>query len=133
MKPFACLITCLVSAMSLQAVEWKNVLPAQQWQGSVPEQPKDAGMPEVITSAESFTAAWKRCGRTDAIPEIDWTKNLAVLATTRGSRINLRARIDAGGNLVTNGIATRDILPGFRYALALFPREGVTAVNGKKL
>jgi hypothetical protein len=31
------------------------------------------------------------------------------------------------------GIATRDLAPGFRYAVLVLPREGVKTINGKEL
>jgi hypothetical protein len=133
MKVSLSTLTCFLVAMSAPAADWKNVESTQKWQGSVDGEPKDGGVPVTITNAADFAAVWKTCGRAEAVPEIDWTKNVAVLVTTRGSNINLRARIDGAGNLVTSGMATRDIRPGHRYSLGIFPREGVTAVNGVKL
>jgi len=133
MRPFLPAFACFLLVMSSSAADWKNVEPTQTWQGSLDSEPNDGGMPVVISTAAGFAATWKKLGRAEAVPEIDWTKNVAVLATTRGSRINLRARIDAAGNLVTSGVATRDIRPGHRYSLGIFSRDGVTAVNGAKL
>jgi hypothetical protein len=37
------------------------------------------------------------------------------------------------GDLQALAIATRDLRPGFRYAVLVVPREGVKTINGKEL
>jgi hypothetical protein len=51
----------------------------------------------------------------------------------RGKLLTLSASLDETGDLKALGLATRDLRPGFRYALISVPREGVKTVNGKEL
>jgi hypothetical protein len=64
---------------------------------------------------------------------VDFRKELVLVQTTRGSRLQVIARREAGGNLRAGGIATRDLRPGFRYVIQVVPREGVRTVNGRPL
>jgi len=64
---------------------------------------------------------------------VDFSKQLVVLISTRGSRLRFGATLDGNGNLQVWGMATRDLRPGFRYVIAVVSREGVKTVNGKEL
>lgn len=65
-------------------------------------------------------------------PKVDFTKELLVVATTRGGRLNLTPSVTAG-DLKAVALATRDLRPGFRYAIKSHSKEGVKTVNGKEL
>ena len=56
-----------------------------------------------------------------------------MIQTTVGSRLNLILQLTEAGDLKVLGLATRDLRPGFRYAMATVPREGVKTVNGQAL
>lgn len=134
MKTF--LLVCLALALGVvrsAAAEMKELAITQKWEGSVEagEPPKD--LPAAIVNAVDFAGVWKRCGRTDEVPKIDWGKHFAVCQTTSGSRLIVSGQLDAAGNAKILGMSTMDMRPGFRYVIAIFPREGVKTVNGTKL
>jgi membrane-bound inhibitor of C-type lysozyme len=125
----------LASALPLQAgpVKGKPVKLLQQWMGSVDDLSLMKGMPKVITSAEELERLWQAWRVPDPLPKVDFSKNLVVVATTRGSMLRLTPTLDDKGNLQVMGIATKDLRPGFRYVIAILSREGVKTVDGKEL
>lgn len=123
----------LMTIAQLPAAEARELTPLHQWKGSVETGKSDGATPQVITSAAEMAAVWKKCERTDALPEIDWSKQFALLATTAGSVLRLGARLEAGGDVKALGLATMDFRPGFRYVLLVLPRDGVKTVNGQPL
>lgn len=66
-------------------------------------------------------------------PKVDFDKEILVVATTVGSRLNLSTRLDDKGDLQILALATRDIRPGFRYAIKSVSKEGIKTVGGKPL
>jgi hypothetical protein len=91
---------------------------------------KEAPAGGVITTAKDFEKlckAWKI-----EAPKVDFTKNIVLVGTTSGGRINGRPLLK-DGDLKVGFIATRDLRPGFRYLMIVYPREGVKTVNGKEL
>lgn len=79
---------------------------------------------------------WEKLAKAWGIKEpakVDFDKEILVVATTVGSRLNLNARLDDQGDLKILAIATRDLRPGFRYAIKSVSREGVKTVQGKEL
>ena len=64
---------------------------------------------------------------------MDFGKEILVVATTVGSRLNLDTKLDEKGDLKVLALATRDLRPGFRYAIKSVGKEGVKTVNGKEL
>ena len=126
-------ITCVVllGGASFALAENKPVPTSQEWSGSVADESLQAKAPAFVANPMAFEELWKSWKVGDKVPEVDFTKNLAVVATTRGSVLRLRATLDEKGNLQVGGIATRDLRPGFRYVIGIVPREGVVAINGK--
>jgi hypothetical protein len=105
------------------------------WKGSVDDEKLQKEMPEngVITNAkdwEKLVKAWKVA---DKVPEVNFEKELILIATTTGSKLNLSASLDDKGEMKALGLGTRDIAPGFRYVIISVPKEGVKTVNGKEL
>lgn len=66
-------------------------------------------------------------------PKVDFEKEILVVATTVGSRLNLSTKLDDKGDLQILALATRDIRPGFRYAIKSVSKEGIKTVGGKPL
>jgi hypothetical protein len=105
------------------------------WKGSVEDEKLQKEMPEngVITNAkdwEKLVKAWKVA---EKVPEVNFERELIVVATSVGSRLNLGASLDEKGDLKALGLGTSDIRPGFRYVIISVPKEGVKTVNGKAL
>lgn len=93
---------------------------------------KDAPENGVIASEK----AWEKLAKAWDLkepPKVDFTKELLVVATTRGSKLTLNSKLDDKGDLKVLAIATRDLRPGFRYAIKSVSRDGVKTVNGKEL
>ena len=116
------------------ALAQKNaVKPIKEWTGSVEDEKLAKGAPECITSAKGLEKLWKAWKLPDKAPEVNFTKEIVVLATTEGSKLKLFAALDEKGNLRVGGLGTRDLRPGFRYVIATVSKEGVKTVNGKEL
>ena len=87
----------------------------------------------LISSADALAKLWKDWNITAPMPEVDFSREIVVVTTTRGSRLRLMLTLDDNGNLEVGGISTRDLRPGFRYVIATVSREGVKTVNGQEL
>jgi len=112
----------------------KSLKPTKEWKGNMPDEALQRGAPEVITNAKALEKLWSGWKIEGKVPEVDFTKEIVLITTTRGSRLgNLSARLDEKGDLASAAISTRDLAPGFRYAIGTFSREGVKTVNRKEL
>ncbi len=79
---------------------------------------------------------WEKLAKAWGIKEpakVDFNKEILVVATTVGSKLSLTPRLTDKGDLQVLARATRDIGPGFRYAIKSVSKEGVKTVNGKEL
>lgn len=110
------------------------VTPTAEWAGAVEAEGLEKIAPPVVTTAEGWGILWKAWKGADAaVPEVDFDDALVVVSTTRGSVLKASYRLTPGGDLTVLAAGTRDLRPGFRYALASVPRAGVVSVNGKPL
>jgi hypothetical protein len=128
------LIAGLMLAVSVSevAAQKKKLEIGKTWSGSVEDE--KAAKPEAIVSAKGLETVWKAWKIAGDVPKVDFDKNIVVTAHTVGSKLNLAAvNLDDKGNVDVLAIATRDIRPGFRYVLAVVPKDGVKTVNGKAL
>ncbi|QDU20871.1 hypothetical protein [Urbifossiella limnaea] len=85
----------------------------------------------VVVSAAGWKTLQEVWGIKDA-PKLDFGKTILVVATTRGSQLKLTPRV-TNGDLKVLAISTRDLRPGFRYAIESVSRDGVKSVNGQPL
>jgi hypothetical protein len=79
---------------------------------------------------------WEKLAKAWGIKEpakVDFDKEILVVGTTVGSRLNLNLKLDDKGDLKVLGVATADLRPGFRYAIKSVSKAGVKTVNGKEL
>ena len=109
------------------------VKPSKEWTGSVDDEALEKDAPACVTSAKGLEKLWKAWKIADKVPEVDFTKEIVILATTQGSKLKMAATLDEKGNLMVGGLGTRDLAPGFRYVIATVSNEGVKTVNGKEL
>jgi hypothetical protein len=125
----------LASLLPLQAgpPKGKAMQLTKQWSGSVDDRALMKAAPEFILSAKDLEKVWQAWKVPGPAPEVDFTREFVLVATTPGSRLRLAATLDDKGNLQVMGMATRDLRPGFRYVMASVSREGVKTVNGKAL
>jgi hypothetical protein len=105
------------------------------WKGSVADEKLQKEMPEngVITNAKEFEKLIKAWMVAEKVPEVNFEKELVLVATTVGSKLNLSASLSEKGDLKSLGFGTQDLGPGFRYVIISVPKEGVKTVNGKAL
>lgn len=65
--------------------------------------------------------------------DVDFDKQLVVVATNQGSTLTLTTAVDAKGDLTVKVLGEADIKPGFRYAFKRLDRAGIQTVKGKPL
>jgi hypothetical protein len=128
-------ITCLtLIALAVTAVaEEKEVELVQQWSGSIENRELLGKPPMIVSSKETWKALWKNWELEGETPDIDFSKRLVVVQTTVGGNLRLIVKLNNQGDLKVLGLATRDLRPGFRYALGVVSREGVKTVNGQEV
>ncbi len=122
-----------VARAETKAAEKKTVILVKEWKGSAADADLAKDAPEYVTDAMALEKLWKKWGVEGKVPEVDFKKEIVIVATTTGGRLTLSARLDDKGNLELLGLATRDFRPGFRYVIATVSREGVKTVNGKEV
>ena len=105
------------------------------WMGSIDDEKLAKEMPEngVITNARDFEKLVKAWKVADKVPEVNFDKEIVLVARTEGSKLTLNASLDEKGDLKALGMASLDLRPGFRFVIISVPREGVKTVNGKDL
>ena len=105
------------------------------WMGSIDDEKLAKEMPDngVINNARDFEKLVKAWKVADKVPEVNFDKEIVLVAKTAGSKLTLNALLDEKGDLKALGLATRDLRPGFRYVIISVPKEGVKTVNGKEL
>jgi hypothetical protein len=124
----------LIAGFAAEArADKKPVKFTQNWKGSVADEALQKAAPECVVSAKALEKLWKDWKIEGKVPEVDFTKEIVVVGTTSGGKLNLSASLDDNGNLDVLGMATLDLVPGFRYVIATVPREGVKTVNKKDL
>jgi hypothetical protein len=116
------------------ADEPKKAKSTVELSGSVEDEAlqKEAPAGGVVVSAKGWEKLAKAWGIKDPA-KVDFDKELLVVATSGGSRLNVTAKVDAKGDLKVIGLGTRDLRPGFRYAIKSVSKDGVKTVDGKEL
>jgi hypothetical protein len=105
------------------------------WMGSVDDDKLAREMPAngVITNARDFDKLVKAWKVADKVPDVNFDKEIVLVARTGGSKLTLNAVLDEKGDLKALGMASLDLRPGFRFVIISVPKEGVKTVNGKEL
>jgi hypothetical protein len=121
-----------------QAQEKKGVpvpiKPDMEWKGSIDDEALLKAAPNsYIGDAKAFETLWKAWKLGDKVPDVDFKTHIVLVQTTRGSRVNVSAFVDDKGDLKVQGIATRDLLPGFRYVMLSIKKTGIKTIDGKPL
>ena len=131
----ALVLAVLAATVARAQTKPKPLKTLTEWRGSVADLTLQGAAPAggVITSKKALEDLWKAWKPSDKVPEIDFTKEVVLIAVSRGSRLNLSATLDDKGNLQPLALATRDLRPGFRFHIIKVNREGIQTVNGKPL
>jgi hypothetical protein len=135
MKHFLCalLMVLLGFVSTANAQERKPLETLKEWRGSNPNEALTKDCPKFISNAKELEKLWKAWDIKEKLPEIDFSKEIVLIETTRGSRLNLKAILDEKGNLQPLGIATRDFGPGFRYVIISINKAGIKTIEGKAI
>jgi hypothetical protein len=133
--PFAAFLALVLVGLAVAADKPTPVKATNTWKGSIDDEKLKKEMPEsgVIANAkdwEKLVKAWKIA---DKVPEVNFDKELILMGTTEGSKLNLSVTLDDKGDLKVLGAGTADLGTGFRYVIISVPKEGVKTVNGKAL
>src|SRR5262245_42190779 len=128
---FVLIVGALVSAMCF--ADNREVKLIKQWKGSVADETLMADAPVYITTAGDLERLWEKWKIAGKRPEVDFSKHIVVVQTSRGSNLSLIATLDEKGNLSINGLGTMDFLPGFRYVIGIISRAGVITINNKAI
>ena len=93
------------------------------WRGSIDDEKLAKEMPEngVITNAKDFEKLVKAWKVAEKVPEVNFDKEIVLVARTAGSKLTLKASLDEKGDRKALGLATRDLRPGFRYGNHSWP------------
>jgi|GEM_PF-1770675 len=110
-----------------------DLLPIAGFSGSVADRDLQKNVPEYIIEAQPLADLWKSWGIADKMPSVDFAKQIVVINTTVGSTIRPSFSCDINGNITVEVMMTKDIRPGFRYAIAVISREGAVSIDGKPL
>lgn len=92
---------------------------------------KEAPANGVIVSQKAWESLAKAWDIKDA-PKVDFTKEILVVGTWRGSVFSVSALVK-DGDLTVSGRGTKDLRPGFRWKVKSIKREGIKTVQGKEL
>jgi hypothetical protein len=129
------LAAALILAVGVYAADPTPLKPTNTWKGSVEDEKLAKEMPEngFITNAKDFEKLVKAWNVAEKVPEVNFDKEIVVVAKTVGSVLRLNPALDEKGDLKALGFASRDLRPGFRYVIVSVPKEGIKTVNGKEL
>jgi hypothetical protein len=107
--------------------------PRVELSGSIDDESLQKEMPanRVIVSQKAWEKLAKAWGITDA-PKIDFTKEILIVGTWRGSQFDLMPVIQ-NGDLMVGTRGTKDLRPGFRWKVQTLSREGIKSVLGMEL
>lgn len=129
-------VLTFAAALATAAPAWAKpepVKPTAEWTGSVADDKLAKDAPAAVATKAGLEKLWKAWGLKEAdLPKVDFDKEIVVLTTSVGSKVNLTVSKD-GDDLKVGGFGTRDLRPGFRYVLGSVPRDGIKTVNGKEL
>ena len=126
-------IIVLALATNAIAEERKPLETLKEWRGDNPNEALSKEAPKYIVNSKDLEKLWKTWDIKEKLPKIDFSKELLLIETTRGSRLNLKATLDEKGNIQALGLATRDLRPGFRYVMITVSKTGVKSINGKAI
>lgn len=135
MKHFLCALSVIMVGFVLNAnaQDRKPLETLKEWRGDNPNEGLAKDSPKFVANSKDLEKLWKAWDIKEKIPEVDFAKEIILIATTRGSRLNLKATLDEKGDLQLLGIATRDLRPGFRYVIISVNKTGIKTIEGKAI
>ncbi|VTR97381.1 Uncharacterized protein OS=Pirellula staleyi (strain ATCC 27377 / DSM 6068 / ICPB 4128) GN=Psta_1268 PE=4 SV=1 [Gemmata massiliana] len=115
------------------AAEPRKEKPTVELAGDIKDEAlqKEAPADGVIISEKGWEKLVKAWGIKDA-PKVDFTKELLVVGTWRGSTFNITPTVK-DGDLTVSAFGTKDLREGFRWKIASVKCDGIKSVKGKEL
>lgn len=89
-----------------------------------------------LAKKEDFAPLWKAWLLEDTVPEVDFTKNLVVVATSREGPISKAVLVDekkTGHMTIRIELEGKSEGGGLHCWIGVFPRAGVRTIQGKAL
>ena len=123
----------IISVQGTKLPSERRVEPMKLYTGSVEDETLLKQPPHVITDAAVFSALWNGWKIAEAEPVVDFSKQLVLISTTRGSRLGASYLLTHDGHLREMSFATQDLRAGFRYNIAVFNRQGIVKINDQPL
>jgi hypothetical protein len=111
----------------------RKILPVVIYKGSILDMKKLRNSQDVITGLQPFKDLWTSWKFSEKLPEVDFTKQIAVITTGMGSILYSSYVVDINGNLKVDAMQTKDIAEGFRYQIAIINLDGIKTINGKEI
>lgn len=126
---------CLVIFATMMVADGP-IEPLGTWGGVVADE-RLKGLAEgrsAIVDGDEFAELWKGWREDEPIPQIDFNKELVLVAVADGpNRVAMTPRMGEGGDLKTDAVATLIGGPGFGYQLVRVSRDGIKTINGKAI
>jgi hypothetical protein len=86
-----------------------------------------------ITNKEDFAKVWKAWMGKEKLPEIDFDKELVVVASSSKGRIFEILLIEEKGDVKTIAGSRAAEVKGFTFMIAVFKREGIKTIDGQPI
>lgn len=126
-------LACLIAFFPLMTHAADPVTPTGTWAGKIRNNSlrKHAPKSGFIADAAAWKGLWKAWQPKQKLPEVDFKKELVLVATVSGPNlVLLRPTIDDKGNVRYVVAGTKIGGPGFGYKLVKISRENVKTING---
>ena len=139
-RPSVLVLVLLVTpgAPFASGADGEPVALGKTWDGEVKIALRDRAPGDgYVADKAAWEKLWKSYQPDAKVPEIDFAKELVLVAVNRDpNQISISATLDAGGNLTVRHASTKIGFPNpetCKYQFAAIKREGIKTINGKPL
>jgi hypothetical protein len=123
-----------VSSAAAPPTKQEAPKPAKTWSGRISASlAKKAPKRGYLVSDKAFTKLWKTWKIKEARPEIDFTKEIVLVATARSKSISITTKVDKKGDLDWFVTKTSGTTRDAAYQFLAVPRESIKTVKGKAI
>lgn len=126
----------LLSLFALANLSADEVIPIRKYSGVLRQNGPAMVAPKsgVIVGQAKFAEVWQAWSVGERMPEIDFKKQLVLVATVSGPNRTLSGPLKlVDSDLSYRVMSTKMGGPGFGYLLMLVPRDGVMTINGQPI
>jgi len=129
-----CIALIVLMGTSSPAHAESTIKPSKEWTGQL----EDGGLEKLkptdglLTTKDEFAKLWAAWMGKKQLPEIDFDKELIIVASSSAVRVFGIHIIDKNGDATPTARFEMDKgSKGFTFAIAVFKREGIKTINGK--